>query len=284
MNVLSDSARVTTIGHDHNAHMIGLAGSIAAHVARAMTKTCHAEFCQVLGKYGEIVETITHVARGVAPRDSGRKPACQTGGAMVVDRGRRGEGASVTPRRRRRDERLPFAQVGREFALTGQEYSTTSLHVYYTCRLTLNRSRCPSLLAHALDVCKTENPTRDTTRCGARLTAPSPVRRKRPFATHTDRLDEVQRRIRRQRLAAAILTAPRTAQPLSRIFCIERGKPRARWRSRGRAGGSEHSLALMIHRQPWRGAQNLRWHRFATQSRSSPTSSWTGAHNEGDSS
>ena len=55
----------------------------------------------------------------------------------------------------------------------------------------------------------------------------SPVCRKRLFATHTDRLEEVQRRIRRQRLAAAILTAPRTAQPLSRIFCIERGKPRA---------------------------------------------------------
>ena len=70
---------------------------------------------------------------------------------------------------------------------------------------------------------------------GAGRKAPSPSCRKRPFATHTDQLEEVQRRIRRQRLAAAILTAPRTAQPLSRIFCIERGKPRARWRSRGRA-------------------------------------------------
>ena len=45
MNVLSDSARVTTIG-DHNAHMIGLADAMTAHVAQAMTKTCHAEFCQ----------------------------------------------------------------------------------------------------------------------------------------------------------------------------------------------------------------------------------------------
>ena len=46
MNVLSDRAHVTTIGHDHNAHMIGLADSMTAHVAQAMTKTCHAEFCQ----------------------------------------------------------------------------------------------------------------------------------------------------------------------------------------------------------------------------------------------
>ena len=46
MNVLSDSAHVTTIGHDHNAHMIGLADAMTAHVAQAMTKTCHAEFCQ----------------------------------------------------------------------------------------------------------------------------------------------------------------------------------------------------------------------------------------------
>ena len=45
MNVLSDSARVTTIG-DHSAHMIGLADAMTAHVAQAMTKTCHAEFCQ----------------------------------------------------------------------------------------------------------------------------------------------------------------------------------------------------------------------------------------------
>ena len=43
-------------------------------------------------------------------------------------------------------------------------------------------------LAHAPDVCKTENPTRDTTHRGTRLTAPSPVCRKRPFTTRTDRL------------------------------------------------------------------------------------------------
>ena len=46
MNVLSGGARVTTIGHDHNAHMIGLADLMTADVAQAMTKTCHAEFCQ----------------------------------------------------------------------------------------------------------------------------------------------------------------------------------------------------------------------------------------------
>ena len=46
MHVLSDGARVTTIGHDHNAHMIGLADLMTTHVAQAMTKTCHAEFCQ----------------------------------------------------------------------------------------------------------------------------------------------------------------------------------------------------------------------------------------------
>ena len=37
---------------------------------------------------------------------------------------------------------------------------------------------------HALDVCKTENPTRDTTHGGACRPAPWPVCRKRPFTTH----------------------------------------------------------------------------------------------------
>ena len=46
MNVLSDSATVTTIGHDHNAHMIGLAESMTTHLASTMKKTCHAEFHQ----------------------------------------------------------------------------------------------------------------------------------------------------------------------------------------------------------------------------------------------
>ena len=53
-------------------------------------------------------------------------------------------------------------------------------------------------LAHALDVCETENPTRDTTHRGARLTALSPVCRKRPFTTQADRL-----RLPRQRRSAA---------------------------------------------------------------------------------
>ena len=38
-------------------------------------------------------------------------------------------------------------------------------------------------LAHARDVCKTQNQTWATTHGGARRTAPSPVCRKRPFAT-----------------------------------------------------------------------------------------------------
>ena len=42
--------------------------------------------------------------------------------------------------------------------------------------------------ARSPDVYETENPTRDTTHRGARLTAPWPLCRKRPFATHTDRL------------------------------------------------------------------------------------------------
>ena len=42
----------------------------------------------------------------------------------------------------------------------------------------------PSTTAHALDVCKTENSTRDTTHGGAPLTAPVTVCRKRPFTTH----------------------------------------------------------------------------------------------------
>ena len=45
-----------------------------------------------------------------------------------------------------------------------------------------------TVLAHALDVCKTENQTRDTTHGGARRKAPSPACPKRPFTTHADRL------------------------------------------------------------------------------------------------
>ena len=40
MNILSNDACVTTIGHDHNPHMIELAHSMTFHVASAMTKTC----------------------------------------------------------------------------------------------------------------------------------------------------------------------------------------------------------------------------------------------------
>ena len=42
--------------------------------------------------------------------------------------------------------------------------------------------------ALSLDVCKTENPTRDTTHGGAGLEAPWPVCHKRPFTTPADRL------------------------------------------------------------------------------------------------
>ena len=51
----------------------------------------------------------------------------------------------------------------------------------------------PAEVAHSLDVCNTENPTRNTTHDGARMKAPSPTCRKRPFAIHAARrlvLDE----------------------------------------------------------------------------------------------
>ena len=41
--------------------------------------------------------------------------------------------------------------------------------------------------ARSRDVCKTENPTRDTTHGGAGRKAPSSLCRKRPFTTHADR-------------------------------------------------------------------------------------------------
>ena len=47
--------------------------------------------------------------------------------------------------------------------------------------------------ALSLDVCNTQNETRDTTHGGAPLKSHAPVYRKRPFTTHADR--------RRQRMA-----------------------------------------------------------------------------------
>ena len=67
------------------------------------------------------------------------------------------------------------------------------------------------VLAHALDVCKTENQTRDTTHGGARLEAPSPVCRKRPFTTHADRLAAAGAAV--LAFAASILTAPLVGRP-----------------------------------------------------------------------
>ena len=52
-------------------------------------------------------------------------------------------------------------------------------------RLRIREASCGQ---HVLDVCKTENPTRDTTHGGACRTALSPMCRKRPFTTHADRL------------------------------------------------------------------------------------------------
>ena len=63
-------------------------------------------------------------------------------------------------------------------------------------------------LAHALDVCETENPTRDTIHCGACLTAPWPLCRKRPFTTHADRL---RPRLEGRRLPVAGPAARRAA-------------------------------------------------------------------------
>ena len=63
-------------------------------------------------------------------------------------------------------------------------------------------------LAHALDVCKTENPTRDTTHGGACLTWSLPVYRKRPFTTHADRL---RPRLEGRRLPVAGPAARRAA-------------------------------------------------------------------------
>ena len=56
-----------------------------------------------------------------------------------------------------------------------------------------------TVLAHALDVCKTENQTRDTTHGGARRKAPSPVCPKRPFAIHADRLRPRNQALHRDR-------------------------------------------------------------------------------------
>ncbi len=61
-----------------------------------------------------------------------------------------------------------------------------------------------TVLAHALDVCKTENQTRDTTHGGARRKAPSPACPKRPFTTQADRLRprlDSRRRVARYRPA-----------------------------------------------------------------------------------
>ena len=66
--------------------------------------------------------------------------------------------------------------------------------------------------ARALDVCETENPTRDTTHRGARLTAPVTVCRKRPFTTQADRL---RPRRRRPRLPRLRVQRPATPTPNS---------------------------------------------------------------------
>ena len=57
MNILSNDACVTTIGHDHNPHMIELAHSMTFHVASAMTKTCLSECCHDCD-WGEFERTV----------------------------------------------------------------------------------------------------------------------------------------------------------------------------------------------------------------------------------
>lgn len=56
MNALSEGASVTTLGHDHNAHMIGLANLMTTYVAGATTRTCHAEFFQDWDEFARNVE------------------------------------------------------------------------------------------------------------------------------------------------------------------------------------------------------------------------------------
>ena len=58
MNILSNDACVTTIGHDHNPHMIELAHSMTFHVASAMTKTCLSEFYHDWGEFERTVVSL----------------------------------------------------------------------------------------------------------------------------------------------------------------------------------------------------------------------------------
>ena len=62
------------------------------------------------------------------------------------------------------------------------------LTLYPSRSIRLDLARRHTALARAVDVYKTENPTRDTTHGGVRLEALPPVCRKRPFTTQADRL------------------------------------------------------------------------------------------------
>ena len=55
MNFLSCEADLTTIGHDHNPHMVELARSMTDHVGTAMTATCLSEF---LHNWQEFQQTV----------------------------------------------------------------------------------------------------------------------------------------------------------------------------------------------------------------------------------
>ena len=77
---------------------------------------------------------------------------------------------------------------------------------------------------HVLDVCETENQTRDTTHGGASLTAPVVACRKRPFTTHADRL---RARLEGGRLPVAGPAARRAIEEVKGV-----GAPRAT-RARG---------------------------------------------------
>ena len=72
-------------------------------------------------------------------------------------------------------------------------------------------------LAHALDVCKTENQTRDTTHGGARWKGSLPVCRKRPFAIHADRLRprSQKRRAPSRWTCSATPCGPRASTPVT---------------------------------------------------------------------
>ena len=90
----------------------------------------------------------------------------------------------------------------------------------------------PPCHAHSLGVCKTENPTRDTTHGDAPPEGSSPVCRKRPFTTQADRL---RSRLEGGRLPVA---GPTTRRPAGRGRRRRQRLPRLRDRCPRRPPGT----------------------------------------------